>query len=464
MLGFVRLWSCNPRENHVVESKGNSHACVLTPHSHTMNTYTRSCDQWNKHDKNWAALILFSVAICLFSLQASALSPTNPTVVLEYFQGKQLPGTAKVNLEWTCSSQNNNAAFKLYRSSNQENWNLIQEFSGAGTTGNTEIYNFTDIGITYQDWFYKLEWIDTAGEFDTSTIEVKVENPTAVLSDGTTLANFTAKAFPDHSLVLLKWSTQNESSNEQVMIYRSRDRSNWTLIAPLNSLSTQRGQTEHTFYDSEALLGTMFYKIQWPNTNGMLESRVIEVTNGDLESMNNLAKNSSTQISSFIASPNALGDAMQITWKVKADKALREFVILHSLDKITWRVIEISKSGSYEELVTVNHNSAENGMNFYKILCFDKDDAFSFATVSAGLDKPSAFYQPFPNPAFNKVTIQSEQQLQFPESVTIFNTRGGEYDVPTNNKAGQLEMDISEVPSGVYIVKLGDGFVRFQKD
>jgi len=73
-------------------------------------------------------------------------------------------GDGQVTLKWTTASEINNEAFILERSTDNENFNLLAEIKGQGSTSNETKYSFTDNavfnGFTY---YYRLADRDING-------------------------------------------------------------------------------------------------------------------------------------------------------------------------------------------------------------------------------------------------------------------------------------------------------------
>ena len=138
---------------------------------------------------------------------------------------------------------------------------------------------------------------------------------------------------------------------------------------------------------------------------------------------------------------------------------------MRSNDKSNWDLIEVVPADANIEDYSITDNS-NSGSAAYKLLWFDKDNSFAFATISVGEEaaEEEVSYSLFPNPAQTKVSIETEEDPGFNEIVSVFNTQGGEYKVPAIYVNGQLVLEIDRIPEGMYIVKMPKGFVRFQKD
>jgi hypothetical protein len=94
-------------------------------------------------------------------------------VELASFAGEA--GKDNVVLNWATASQTNNAGFRVLRSTDQENYEVVSDLiSGAGTTDVLMPYSFTDINVPASEQvFYVLEQIDLDGTIHRSNpIEV----------------------------------------------------------------------------------------------------------------------------------------------------------------------------------------------------------------------------------------------------------------------------------------------------
>jgi hypothetical protein len=68
--------------------------------------------------------------------------------------------------------------------------------------------------------------------------------------------------------------------------------------------------------------------------------------------------------------------------------------------------------------------------------------------------EPPSLFKLYPNPAYDKITISKDKSLPWETIVTIFNANGGQ--ILTKNFRNQvnMEMDISMLPKGIYLVKI----------
>ena len=99
---------------------------------------------------------------------AYAAGATNLPVTLSSFEAQNL-GTS-IFLQWSTSSELNNAKFELQHSTEGELFGTIMELAGAGTTLEKQSYQFThhtpSAGINY----YRLKQVDFDGTFEYSKV------------------------------------------------------------------------------------------------------------------------------------------------------------------------------------------------------------------------------------------------------------------------------------------------------
>ncbi|HLG31794.1 MAG TPA: YCF48-related protein [Ignavibacteriaceae bacterium] len=84
----------------------------------------------------------------------------------------------KIHLHWVTTTETNNYGFEVLRSSDNQNWNLLEFINGNGTTTLTHHYQFTDRVETSGNYYYKLKQLDYNGNFNYSnTLEVNIISP-----------------------------------------------------------------------------------------------------------------------------------------------------------------------------------------------------------------------------------------------------------------------------------------------
>lgn len=71
-----------------------------------------------------------------------------------------------VSLDWTTTSETNNAIFSIERITDQTGWTVIGSVEGNGTTTSSHSYNYTDINVLSGTYKYRLKQIDYNGNFE----------------------------------------------------------------------------------------------------------------------------------------------------------------------------------------------------------------------------------------------------------------------------------------------------------
>ncbi len=79
-----------------------------------------------------------------------------------------------VTLYWKTTSETNNSAFEIERSSETTSWTKVGAVSGNGTTGSVSNYTFKDNGLSTGTYKYRLKQIDFNGNFEYFNLDNEV--------------------------------------------------------------------------------------------------------------------------------------------------------------------------------------------------------------------------------------------------------------------------------------------------
>nr|WP_295932176.1 M4 family metallopeptidase [uncultured Dyadobacter sp.] len=124
---------------------------------------------------DYAFTATFNTGFSGFGLSNAPPGPALP-VTLVNFEGKH---TTEGNLlQWTTSSEVNNAYFEVQKSTNATNFARSGRVAGTGNSPGPNHYSFTDVDYDQGLTYYRLKQVDTDGTFAYSSI-VAVEAPTA---------------------------------------------------------------------------------------------------------------------------------------------------------------------------------------------------------------------------------------------------------------------------------------------
>jgi photosystem II stability/assembly factor-like uncharacterized protein len=100
----------------------------------------------------------------------------DPAVPVELIAFSAFVNENSVTLGWTTATEVNNKGFEIYRSEDNNNYQLISFSEGNGTTTEQNIYSFTDAQLNPGIYYYKIRQID----FDGTTTEYKLSTSVEV--------------------------------------------------------------------------------------------------------------------------------------------------------------------------------------------------------------------------------------------------------------------------------------------
>lgn len=113
---------------------------------------------------NLAAFTVVSNQRLKFTLTTAGAAP----VTLISFDGDANPQFNE--LKWATSSELNNSGFEIQRSSNGNDWEIMDFINGHGTTQTTHQYSWIDFSPYERVTYYRLKQIDFDGAFEYSKI------------------------------------------------------------------------------------------------------------------------------------------------------------------------------------------------------------------------------------------------------------------------------------------------------
>ncbi len=90
-------------------------------------------------------------------------------IVLLSFEVRKIPDG--VQLEWITTSETNNAFFTIERSRDGQNFIELAQMAGAGDSGDTQVYKYSDIGLNSGKYYYRIKQTDFNGQFSYSELK-----------------------------------------------------------------------------------------------------------------------------------------------------------------------------------------------------------------------------------------------------------------------------------------------------
>lgn len=129
----------------------------------------------------------------------------------------------------------------------------------------------------------------------------------------------------------------------------------------------------------------------------------------------------------FTALP-AADKTVQLTWKTAQEQNANQFLIEHSVDGLTYKVIDSVKAKNSQEMnnYTYSHTQPTSGKNYYRLRAVDFDGKYSYSKVEmVNMASAKAKYSISPNPvSSNSVTVTFAKPVPKPVSYTIYDIKG----------------------------------------
>lgn len=148
-----------------------------------------------------------------------------------------------------------------------------------------------------------------------------------------------------------------------------------------------------------------------------------------------------------------INDEILLSWQTGSELNNQGFEIYHSKNGETWEMIGfVQGNGTVYE--TKNYEFIDKkptkGINYYRLKQVDYDGQFEYSSIVSVFigEKTGNNSQIFPNPATDKITISN-----CTGKVTLYNILGQPLEFYTDC-TGNLELDISRLEKGQYIVQI----------
>lgn len=157
----------------------------------------------------------------------------------------------------------------------------------------------------------------------------------------------------------------------------------------------------------------------------------------------------------------AKDDHVELYWQTATETDNDYFTIERSMDGKMWSdIIEVDGAGNSTELQSykVQDLHPENGINYYRLRQTDfSGDSEVSSPVAVEFYRDIGFTVA-PNPALDDLTIYLEEN-HHGVIVHIYNSMGelvGQENIPVGERTRQV--DITDLPAGIYIVNISNGF------
>jgi len=173
-------------------------------------------------------------------------------------------------------------------------------------------------------------------------------------------------------------------------------------------------------------------------------------------------------LAGFTATPLRETGTVDLEWSTAAGMEIALFELYRSTDRENWDLLT-TVSGETSSQKGKNYrytdSNVESGTAYYKLEWYDGFANRKQSIINTNIPQGPVSYKSYPNPTTGTVSISAEKETISPTSrIRVISVDGQRYKVPTKFENGQVEVDLSEVPEGFYVVELKDGFVRIQKN
>lgn len=174
------------------------------------------------------------------------------------------------------------------------------------------------------------------------------------------------------------------------------------------------------------------------------------------------------ELLNFTATPlpsgsgSTISKTTQLNWQTVSEKNASHFDVERSSNSKTFEKIgEIKANGNTQTLKTYSFidEIPHSGVNYYRLRQVDENGRAQLSNIVSVTFNANQKLQIFPNPAHDKITIISDVASTY----SIFNVLGREIlrGVISDNR---IDVDIAQLPIGLYFVKTKGEMVKFFKN
>ena len=161
----------------------------------------------------------------------------------------------------------------------------------------------------------------------------------------------------------------------------------------------------------------------------------------------------------FTAKPNE--KEVSLDWATASEINNSHFDIERSADGVNFEYLAtIKANGDGNHVTKQTYNTIDKkpykGLSYYRLKQVDKSGEFKYATIVSVEFKDNSFVSVFPNPAFDKIIINTSDDY-IDANLKVINNLGVE--VIANNKLNTFNgtIDLSQLANGIYFVVIQNG-------
>jgi hypothetical protein len=147
---------------------------------------------------------------------------------------------------------------------------------------------------------------------------------------------------------------------------------------------------------------------------------------------------------------------VSLNWKTASEHNNDHFTVERSEDALRWTEVKTITAGNHSSAIqdySLIENSAMGEVLYYRLKQTDHDGHYKqsgIVTVKSCSRKNEV--EVYPNPVSNELTVSAG----FMEPIQLFDLTGTQKLEMKSPEGGQIKIDLSEFPTGIYLLKVGD--------
>ena len=455
-----------------------------------MNTTKLGNNCSSKTNRYSSSLRKTFIAAIAFSFLGTTTASAN--VVLADFAAHANFKKNQVELKWNTVSEENNWAFTILRSEDAEQWRNIGTVNGQGNSDRPRSYRFVDAAPPKYGAYYKIEWQEEHGPMHSMpafvTFGAEQQGEGGIQSRNVTsveLSDFIVDDDIRRVAVDMKWVTQAEQNNEGFSVQRSMDGEEFTQIGYVEGAEHSDAPKFYYFTEQESPFGGAYYRLEYVHEGVITHSPVAFVQMGEGVEYDNQGvgtrSGSFVEIADFRARGDIRNGTAHIKWMTLEERNNAGFHVQRSVDQDVWTEIAFIPGAAHSNEILDYHHADDNAPRsgaYYRLeyvsdglvvhtapqyVPMGSPDVDKGVGVSIKSSETSRVYRTYPNPASRNIRISGNETFNVNGKIRVISADGKRYKVDAKSYGKEIELDLNDIPEGIYVVQLEDGFARFQK-
>lgn len=155
------------------------------------------------------------------------------------------------------------------------------------------------------------------------------------------------------------------------------------------------------------------------------------------------------------------GNHVVLKWTTASESNNRGFYVERSADAVNWSALGFvtSKAAGGNSVYSIDYSFSDQSplstRSYYRLKQVDIDDNFQYSAVRMVNLGSAGMITVLPNPVQNMLIVRG---LEGPSTVTVFDVNGRMMKMVQTRQDAAIQIDVSQWPAGMYIVKTADGF------